>query len=285
MVSVIVVTWNSEQEIISCLNSIVKQKADYPELEIILVDNNSQDKTKELVKKEFGEVVLINNKRNLGYARANNQGLSRARGEYILLVNPDVILTDNFLAPLVDFLEKHKEVGAVAPKLLNPDLSVQKSIRSFPDYQILLWEISGLAKLMPYHKIFGKWRLAYFNYDKEQEIEQPMTSCLLVRKLVFDAIGYFDERFEMFFNDVDLCRRMISAGWKIYYLPHSFAIHNRGSSTRKVRNRMIFSMHKSLYHYFEKYDKSGWFGFKKLFIYPILLFSAILRALGASLIK
>lgn len=279
MVSIIIVTWQSEKEIAKCLESINRQKQyGFTDIEIIVVDNNSKDKTTTIIERDFPEVRLLKNKDNLGYARANNQGIKASQGEYILFLNPDVVLGNDFFRPLVEFLQSNALIGVAAPKLLNPDLSIQPSIRSFPDYSILLWEITGLSKLLPDNRLFGRWRMARFDYNKPQQVEQPMTSCLLVRKSVLDKIGVFDEKFPMYYNDVDLCRRIGDGRWQIIYLPDAYAIHNRGSSTRKVRSKMIFSMHRSLYHYFEKYDKSNLFKVKKLLLYPIMVFSAIVRA-------
>jgi GT2 family glycosyltransferase len=286
VISVIIVTWNSSQEIGACLESVLKQRSQTDEeIEIIIVDNNSQDNTVQLIENHFSEVRLVKNPKNMGYAYANNQGIRIARGQYLLLLNPDATLADNFFSPLVDFLKNHSEVGAVAPKLLNPNLTVQYSVRNFPTYLTILWEVTGLAKLFPRHQVLGRWRMLYFDYDKPQEIEQPMTSCLLVRKTVFNEIGYFDERFPMYFNDVDFCLRLKKAGWKIYYWPSSYAIHNRGGSTRKVRCKMLFSMHKSFLDYLEKYDESHYFFLKRLVLYPLLLFSAVFRAVIEEIFK
>jgi len=286
VVSIVIVTWNSEKDIIPCLNSINKQKQyGFSDFEIIVVDNDSKDKTVAIVEQDFPDVRLLKNKNNLGYAIANNQGIKASQGEYILLLNPDVMLGDDFFSSPIKLFEESSLVGAVGPQLLNPDLTIQPSIRSFPDYSILLWELTGLSKLLPRNRFFGKWRMANFDYEKPQAVEQPMTSCFLVRKAVIDKIGYFDESFPMYYNDVDLCKRIINAGWDIFYLPGSYAIHDRGSSTRKVRSKMIFSMHKSLYHYFEKYDKSGFFQVKRLLLYPIMIFSAIIRASLELLVK
>jgi GT2 family glycosyltransferase len=286
VVSIVIVTWNSEKDIIPCLKSIIKQKQyGFSDFEIIVVDNNSKDKTVSIIEHKFPDVILVKNSGNFGYARANNQGIKVSRGEYILLLNPDVMLGDNFFSSPLKLFKESSSVGAIGPQLLNPELTIQASIRSFPDYSILLWEITSLSKLLPNNRLFGRWRIACFDYNKPQQVEQPMTSCLLARKSVFDKIGYFDESFPMYYNDVDLCKRIIGAGFKIFYLPDSNAIHNRGSSTRKVRSKMIFSMHKSMYHYFEKYDKSGFFQVKRLLLYPIMVFSAIIRASLELLVK
>lgn len=158
LVSIVIVTYNNGRDIKNCLNSILSQN-EIP-FEIILIDNNSSDKTVQIVQKEFPGVKLIVNSTNLGYAQANNQGISQSQGKYILLLNPDTQLADNTLAKMVQFMELNPQYSALAPKLLNPDGSVQASLRTFPDYEILVWEITGLSRLSPHHKKFSRWRMA-----------------------------------------------------------------------------------------------------------------------------
>ncbi len=280
MVSIIIVTWNSEKYIRSCLDAILSQKKfNFIEYEIIIVDNNSQDETTKIIEIEYPQVVLVKNSKNLEYAKANNQGIKLAQHKYILFLNPDTKLHNNFFPPLIEYLEKNPMVGAIAPKILNLDLTIQDSVRSFPNYSILLWELTGLARLFPQHKTFGRWRMKYFNYNQLSEIEQPMASCLLVRRNAIVEVGDFDESFPLFYNDVDFCFRLKQAGWKIIYFPYASVIHHRGASTKRTRAKMIFSMHKSLYHYFEKYDKSRLWRIKKNILYPILIFTALIRAI------
>jgi len=285
VISIIIVTWNSEKYIIPCLKSIYKQKEyGFNNFEIIIIDNNSKDSTIKIIENEFSNVILIKNKLNLGYAKANNQGFKTAIGNFILLLNPDTELQNNFFQPMLDFIEQNDKVGVIAPKVINPDFSIQYSIRSFPDYPILLWEFSGLSKILPYNRTFGKWRMMYFNYNELTEIDQPMASCLLIRKSAADTISYFDETFPMFYNDVDFCYRVKQTGWQIYYFPRSVVIHERGASTKRVRNKMIFSMHKSLYYYFKKHTKSKSFKIIRLTLYPLLVFSAFIRGMRESFI-
>lgn len=285
MVSIVIITWNSEKYIKPCLVSILKQKNyGFKNFELIVIDNNSKDNTVPIIEHEFSRVFLIKNKSNEGYAKANNQGLKIAQGEYVLLLNPDTELQDNFFQPILNFIERNQMVGAIAPKMLNLDLSIQHSIRSFPNYSILLWELTGLAQCFPNHRIFGKWRMVYFNYNEPAEIDQPMASCLLIQKNAVDEVGCFDENFPMFYNDVDFCYRLKHAGWQIYYLPKSAVIHERGASTKRVRTKMIFSMHKSLYHYFEKHDKRKSFKLIRLILYPLLILTAVIRGMRESFI-
>ena len=277
IVSIIIVTYNNGRDIKNCLNSILRQN-EIP-CEVILVDNNSQDTTVRIVQKEFANVKLIVNSTNLGYANANNQGISQSQGKYILLLNPDTQLTNNALAKMVQFLELDSQYAALAPKLLNPDGSIQASLRAFPNYEILLWEITGLSRIFPRHKRFSRWRMGYFDYNKMAEIDQPMASCLLIKKEVFEKIGQFDEKFPIFFNDVDFSKRMKRAGLKIIYLPDAEVYHYRGASTGQVRAKMIWQWHISLFRYFKKYNSGLGFILISIPLCLIILLGAFFRIL------
>ncbi len=265
-ISVIVVTYESASDIAECLKSIPERK----DCEVLVIDNNSRDETVQIVRREFPRVRLIVNKKNLGYARANNQGIKESQGRYILLLNPDTTLNPEFIEKTVDFMEKNPTISVLAPKILNPDGTVQDSIREFPDYKILFWEITGLAKIFPKSSVFGRWRMRYFDYTKLQEVPQPMASALLLRRDVLERVGSFDEEFPIYYNDVDLLKRIKESGLKVFYFPEADLIHKRGGSTRLVWKRMIFEQHKSLYQYFKKHKKG------KL-LYPFFLFTAIIR--------
>jgi GT2 family glycosyltransferase len=247
--SIIIVTWNSESDIRGCLASIGRN----PAWEVLVVDNASEDQTVSIVTTEFPWVRFIANRENRGYAKANNQGIALSRGNYILLLNPDTVIVDAALTSMIDFMEKHPGFGALGPQLLNPDRTVQPSCREFPTYQILFWEFFGFSRLFPRSGIFGRWRMGYFDHRNEREVDQPMGSCLLIRKTVLERVGGFDEQFPMFLNDVDLCYRIKQSGTKIVFLPQASVIHYKGKSTSRVRPRMIVSAHRSFYRYFKKH--------------------------------
>ncbi len=190
LLSIIIITWNSEEFIEKCLKSIFDTKGSI-DLEVIVVDNASQDTTTKIIERFKPEVRLISNQQNQGYAKANNQGIEVSKGDYVLLLNPDVELKENCLKLMLDFVENHEEATVVAPQLLNPDGSIQPSCREFPDFSILLWEFSGLSFLFPKNRIFGRWRMGYFDFQSSREVDQPMGSCLLLRRKVIQKIGVF----------------------------------------------------------------------------------------------
>ncbi len=276
--SIIIVTWNSQEFIRNCLDSILISSGNLSS-EIIVVDNGSCDETAKIVEQLYPQVNLIQNKKNWGYAKASNQGIEEARREYILLLNPDTQVLEYALSLMYDFMEENSEVGALGPKLLNPEKSVQASCREFPTFSTLIWEFFGLSRLFPRSRVFGRWRMGYFGFDKPREVDQPMGSSLLLRRTTLEDVGVFDENFAMFFNDVDLCYRIKESGWKIYFYPEAKVIHYKGASTRKVKARMTWLSHLAFYKFFKKH-KTGLVNrlLLLLFLIPLIL-SAWIRIL------
>ena len=276
--SIIILTWNNQEVIKNCLDSIYSSAGDL-NFEIIVVDNNSSDRTKEILKNSYPKVKLTTNVKNLGYAKGNNQGIEKSKGEFILLLNPDVKLIDDFLTKITKFLQEHPEAGALGPQLLNPDRSIQPSCREFPGYSAILWELSSLSHIFPGSKIFGRWRMRYFDHNSLAEVDQPMGSALLIRRKTLEEVGLFDTNFKMFFNDVDLCYRIKKAGWKIYFYPGAKAFHIKASSTQKAKAKMIFLSHWGFYKFLKKY-RTGWANeILSIFLGGLLLLSSGLRIL------
>jgi len=282
--SIVIVTWNSQGFIRNCLDSIFLSQGNFTS-EIIVVDNGSVDETAKIVEQLYPQVNLIQNKKNLGYAKANNQGIEKAKGEYILLLNPDTQVLEDSLSLIYEFMEENPKIGALGPKLLNPDESIQSSCREFPTFSTLIWEFSGLSRLFPTSRVFGRWRMGYFNFDEQRETDQPMGSALMLRRATLEDVGAFDESFVMFFNDVDLCFRIKKGGWKIYFYPEAKVIHHKGASTRKVRAKMIWLSHLAFYKFFKKH-KTGLANRLLLFLLLIpLVLSAWVRTLFSHLGK
>ncbi len=276
LLSIIIVTWNSEEFIKNCLQSIFNTKGSI-ELEVIVIDNGSQDETVKIVQEFEPLVKPVLNQTNLGYARGNNQGIEIARGEYILLLNPDVELKEKCLQLMLDFMEKHTDIDGLGPQLLNLNGTIQPSCREFPDFSILLWEISGLSYLFPESRIFGRWRMGYFDFQSPREVDQPMGSCLLLSRKILERIGILDERFPIYFNDVDLCYRMKKNGGKLYFFPEAKAFHYKGGSTQKVKPEMILSAHLSFFRFLFKYKKGI---LNKILVYfsgAVLLLTVLFR--------
>lgn len=273
--SVLIVTYNSESDIKPCLDSLTAAK---DQTEIIVIDNASQDRTREILQTYPG-IKTIFNRKNLGYARANNQGVALSKGDYILILNPDTEVPSRSIQLLVEHLDQNPEVAVVAPRLLNPDNSTQLSIRSFPTFSSVLVEITGLPRLFPKLRRLSRWRRRDFDYEKPGFVEQPMASCLLIRRSVFLELDGFDENFPIYYNDVDLSYRMFRKGYKTYYLPSARVVHKIGGSTNPLKPKMIFENHRALFRFLKKHTPKTRFAFQAIILLPLLEFSALLRVL------
>lgn len=202
--------------------------------EVFVVDNASDDGSVEMVKRHFPPVDLIVNKKNFGFAKANNQALSRARGKFILLINPDTIVQEDTLRVMVQFFENNPDVGLAGCKILNPDGTFQLACRrSFPSPWAAFTKISGLSALFPKSKLFGKYNLTYLSPDETYEIDAVSGSFIMVRRDVYEQVGGLDEDFFMYGEDLDWCYRIQKAGWKNYYVHATQIIHYKGESTRR----------------------------------------------------
>lgn len=252
-ISVIIVTWNSENEIKACAESLINNSAKL-NIELLIIDNNSKDDTFSVINKiNFPRIQTFRNPDNLGYTRAVNQGINYSKGKYVFLLNPDTILRNGCLDVMYDFMEENKHYGACAPLMLYPDGSTQLSVRNFPTYWTMFCEFSLLAYFFPKSGIFGSWKLKYFDYSKDADVSQPMAAAFMTTRESLELAGNLDERFEMFFNDVDLCKRIIDGGKKIRLLTNAKVIHEHGISVHKDRVRMIKIWNKDCYEYFKKH--------------------------------
>lgn len=279
MLSIVIVNWNTRALLEKCLASI-QRYAPFEPVEVIVVDNASDDGSAEMVCAHFPHVRLLVQGTNLGYARGNNIGIRAASGDFILLLNPDTEFVDDSLQRAVDLLRSMPSVGVLAARLLNPDGSTQSSLRSFPRPLPVLFDLLGIARFFPRSRFFGKYRYRFFDYDSPAEVEQPMGTFLMTRKEVFDQVGLFDERFPIFFNDVDWCLRVRNAGWMVYYHPKVRVVHYGGAGTRQVRKSMIWESHRSLLSFYDKWY-ARWWNLPLLWLFRlVVLAAAFLRAGG-----
>lgn len=234
------------------MRSIEENEPSYT-FEIIIVDNASTDDTVNMIKKCFPEVTLITNHKNYGFAAANNQGLKRSQGEYILFLNPDTILHPKSLDILVKFMDSNEDAGACGPKLLNADGSIQNSVRCFPSFRGALHRHTAFKFLGIFKGEYKKWVMYDFNNDKEREVDQVMGAALMVKRSVTEQVGVMDERFFMYYEEVDLCYRIKQAGWRIVHIPEAVITHIGGGSAGQIPvNKRIMAM-SSLLKFFRKH--------------------------------
>lgn len=270
--SVCIVNWNTREMLLAALASIYfsdssgskdsnaknAKNSDFS-FEVIVVDNASADGSAPAVAERFPQVVLIANADNKGYAEGNNQAMECAKGAYILLLNPDVIIPPHGLEKAVEFMEQHREAGALGVRQLYPDGTVQRSVRGFPSPLSVLWELLGLSRLFSNSPFFGGYRMTYFDYATIAEVDQPMGTFLMIRREVLNQIGLLDLAFPIFFNEVDWCLRCKRAGWKIYFTPEVEIIHYGGASTTQVGAAMAWESRRGLLNFYAKHYRAPWF--------------------------
>ena len=250
--SIIIVSWNVREDLLRCVRSIEENEPSCT-FEIIIVDNASTDGTAGMIKKCFSEVKLIINHENRGFAAANNQAFELSRGEYVLLLNPDTILHPKSLDILVKFMDSNEDVGACGPKLLDTDGSNQNSVRCFPSFRGALHRHTAFKFLGIFKGAYKKWVMYDFNNDKQRDVDQVMGAALMVRRSVTEQVGVMDERFFMYYEEVDLCYRIKQAGWRIVHIPEAVITHTGGGSSGQIPvSKRIMAM-ASLLKFFRKH--------------------------------
>ena len=252
--SIIIVSWKVKDLLQKCLVSLQAERRAL-DFEVWVVDNHSQDGTVEMVQAEFSWVKLIASQDNNGFAKGNNLAIQQivSSSDYIFLLNPDTEVKPGALHTLVQFMDDHPEAGAVGPKLLNPDGSLQPSCKSFPTVSTLVFNSLFLDVLFSKSKIFGRYEMSWWLHDDIREVDQPMGAALLVRQAVIDQIGLMDEQFYMFFDEVDWCYRIKQAGYSVYFTPEAEIIHHGGQSIKSAEMRMSVHWHRSLKRFFQKH--------------------------------
>lgn len=255
LLTISIVNWNTTPLLEALLRSIRNYPANCP-CEVIVVDNASDDFDLKRMQELFQDVRFIVNSTNEGYAHGNNQAIEQSKGDYILLLNPDTEVTEGALDNLVRFMQQHPEASAAGGKLIRPDGSIDRSLRSFPYPGPIAWEFMGLAKLFPKNRTLAAYRMDYFDYEHAGEVDQPMGSCLILSRRAVETIGIMDEQFPIFFNEVDWLYRSKMAGFKVYYTPDAVIIHHGGGSTKQVAKRiMSVESHRSLLKFYQKHFK------------------------------
>lgn len=233
LVSFSIVSWNVRELLWSCLTSL-KRYIGQPH-EIIVVDNASTDGTSDMISRDFPHVKLISNMTNRGFAAANNQAITQAKGEFIVLLNPDTEAINDFLPSLIAYLGQHDDCAAVCPEILHLDRSHQQSVRNFPTPLDQLIILLKLRHLLAGTKVMRRY-LADPGAGQRQPIavEQAMGACLVVPRKKVEQLGGFDEGYWIWFEEVDWCQRASDAGDTIVYYPGSQIVHRGGQSFGQV---------------------------------------------------
>lgn len=232
-ISVIIVNYNVRDFLSNALTSLFRA-LDGLTSEVFVVDNASDDGSVELIKKDFPKVHLIQNTRNAGFAKANNQALAVSKGKYLLLLNPDTLVQEDSIRVLMEYFRANPSAGMVGCKILNPDGTLQLACRrSFPTPWTAFTKTFGLSSLFPQSKLFARYNLTYLDPDKSYEVDAVSGSFMMIKRDVYEKIGGLDETFFMYGEDLDWCYRVQKAGWKVMYVPHTSIIHYKGESTKR----------------------------------------------------
>jgi GT2 family glycosyltransferase len=259
--SIIIVSWNTHKLLENCLASILANPPTSP-FDIWVVDNASSDDSPQMVREKFPQIHLVENRENVGFARANNQVIQSCTGKYVLLLNPDTLVAAGALQALVDFLEEHPEAGAAGARMLQSDGSLQISSHPRPTVSRELWRLFHLDALLPY----ALYPLTKWETNQPQAVDLLAGSCLLLRKEVLEQVGFLDEDYFIYAEEIDLCYRIQRAGWHLYWVPQAEVVHFGGQSTQQVPTEMFLHLYHSNMKYFRKH-----YGWSAAQIYKLIL--------------
>lgn len=254
--SIVILSWNTRDLLQRCLESLLAAD-DLISREILVVDNASSDDSAAMVREHFPALQLIVNACNEGYARGNNIGIAAAQGQFVLLLNSDTEVRSGSLDRLVDFLRQHPQHGAVGGGLLNADGSVQACCMRFPTLCVPLFFDMNLDKLWPKNPVMRRYFMRDYDHRTSRDVDQPPGACLLLRREVIETVGVFDEELWLYFNDVDLCKRIKAKGWRIHYLVEAPVVHHVGMSTRRFERRVVEWHRNRLAYYRKHYGRLG----------------------------
>jgi GT2 family glycosyltransferase len=259
-VSVIIVNWKTPELLARCLDSIGKDSGSST-FELIVVDNDSQDGSVEMLRQRYPQVIVRENPANVGFSKACNQVIPQAHGQYILLLNPDTVVVDDAISNLARFMDSHPDCGAVGPKVLNPDGTLQLACRrAFPTPQAAFYRVTYLSRLFPNNPTFSKYNLSWADPDQELEVDALSGSCMMVRRQVVDEVGLLDEDIFMFGEDIDWCWRIKQAKWKVFYTPVSVVYHVHGASSRLIPMKTTIYLHNGMAVFYKKHLAQKYWG-------------------------
>ncbi|MCD8266546.1 MAG: glycosyltransferase family 2 protein [Prevotellaceae bacterium] len=250
--SIVIVSYNVRYYLEQCLRSVFASRVEGG-LEVFVVDNASSDQSIAYLKPLFPEVTYIQNHENVGFSRANNQALRLAKGEYVLLLNPDTILTDHTLQDCLTFLDQHPKAGATGVAMYSHSGKFAwESRRGLPTPWTAFCKMSGLGALFPHSTLFGRYYMRYLPRLEASRIEVISGAFCMIRRKALDEVGLLDEDFFMYGEDIDLSFRLLKGGWENYYHPTPI-LHYKGESTQKSSYRYVHIFYEAMLIFFNKH--------------------------------
>lgn len=271
MISVIIVSYKVPDLLLRCVSALVESNLDQT-LELIIVDNNSQDNGRELITSQFPELTWIQNSDNLGFASAVNIGIRAASGDFILLLNPDTLIEGDAISELYSFWQSHPDAGIIGGKIVNSDGSFQKQCRrQFPRPASAFFRLFGLARWFPTHHLASSYELDTIDIDESHEIDAVSGAFMSFPVSLTERIGLFDEGYFLMGEDLDFCYRAKQAGYKVYYYPDALVIHHHGASRKTRPFRSIYYGHYAMLRYYRKFLQAEYSPFTSFFVYSGIL--------------
>jgi GT2 family glycosyltransferase len=278
--SVIIVNYNVKYFLEQCLHSVNKACQGL-ETEVFVVDNASVDGSVAMLQEKFPEIILIANKQNLGFAKANNQAILRSKGQYVLLLNPDTVVEADTLRQVVEFMDEHPDAGGLGVKMVDGNgRFLPESKRGFPTPEVAFYKISGLSALFPKSKLFGRYHLGFLDKDQVQRVDVLAGAFMLLNSVALGKTGLLDEAFFMYGEDIDLSYRITKAGYNNYYFPATRIIHYKGESTRKGSLNYVFVFYNAMIIFARKH-----FSQKNARLFSMLIHMAIYLRAAVSLLR
>jgi GT2 family glycosyltransferase len=250
-VSIVIVNWNTEKILHDCLKSVYANTGNL-KCEVIVVDNASSDGSVEMVKNDFPDVILIENESNRGFAAANNQGMSIAVGEYVLLLNSDTVILDNAIVKTISFADANPKAAVMACKVLNRDRTLQSTCFLFPSILNLILSMTCLDRLFPNNRIFGRERLTWCAWEDVLEVDVVAGCFMLVRRKAIEEVGVMDEEYFMYAEETDWCYRFKQRRWRVVFTPVGEIIHIGGVSSKQMPVEMLLQLFSSTLLFFKK---------------------------------
>ncbi len=292
MISLIIVNWNTCELLAGCLASVTGDQLSVngdqssttdnrlpstdhrsPITEVIVVDNASTDGSAAMIRERFPQVQLVENRENVGFARANNQAICHSRGGYVALLNSDTVVHEGALAALVAFMDAYPQAGACGPRLLNGDGTLQPSVHPMLTPGREFWRLAFLDRL---------WPRATYNQERwdtvtPRPVEVIKGACLLLRRSALDQVGLLDDQYFMYTEEVDLCYRLAQAGWGLWLVPQAVVTHFGEGSSKQVREAMYLQLYRSKVQFYYKFG-----GRPRVALYKALLALAYLPRAAAA---
>ena len=256
-IDIAIVTYNSAQVINACLEALERHPLTGP-FHTIVIDNRSRDNTVAIIREQFPQVELIENRRNVGLAAAWNQAIRQGNNSYVLLLNPDTQVSAGAIDLLAHHLDTNPTVGAVGPQLVGVDGHVQLSCREFPNLLSIVLRGTKLDRFFPGNASLQRYLMSDWDHRQTREVDWLLGACILLRRSALDTVGMFDDGFFLYYEDIDWCFRARAAGWHIHYLPQAQILHHYQRESARGLNRQLFHHLHSIVRLFRKHRLPLW---------------------------